>query len=334
MDTATSRIALPRYLDAYSVIRTTDPEAMRDALINRFGARSFELSDSSANFVGIGNHIQFEQIGLSYCSYDAHSRVRFPETNYARQLFSLAGRAVTRIGQQIVEVQAEQSCVLSGDADFTTDFGAGYEQLVLRVDKQVLLKKLSALIGSAPPKRIEFSPTIDFTSPQARNLRRLVLNFAHQMSSAEVPLPKPVLEEMQQTIAVAFLCCNQHNLSRLIERDEKACTPWQVRSVEDYIEANWAEAMSIEKLAAVTNTSARSIFSAFRKSRGYTPMAFAKSVRLKNAKAMLERGGAPLSVTDVAYECGFGNLGHFARDYREAFGELPSVTRSRRRMRP
>jgi AraC-like DNA-binding protein len=248
-------------------------------------------------------------------------------------LFGLTGRSITRLGTQTVEVQPEQSCVLSGDADFTTDFGAGYEQLVLRIEKQALLKNLSALIGSAPPKRIEFSFMTDAAAPQARNLRRLILNFAHQMSSADVPLPKPVLEEMQHTIAVAFLCCNQHNLSRLIEREEKACTPWQVRSVEDYIEANWAEAMTIEKLAAVTNTSARSIFAAFKKSRGYTPMAFAKSIRLKNARAMLERADSSPSVTEVALECGFGNLGHFARDYREAFGELPSITRSRRRVR-
>jgi len=33
----------------------------------------------------------------------------------------------------------------------------------------------------------------------------------------------------------------------------------------------------------------------------------------------------------VAFNCGFGNLGHFAREYREAFGELPSETLARAR---
>jgi transcriptional regulator GlxA family with amidase domain len=32
------------------------------------------------------------------------------------------------------------------------------------------------------------------------------------------------------------------------------------------------------------------------------------------------------SVTAVAYACGFFSTGHFARAYREAFGELPSQT--------
>ena len=32
------------------------------------------------------------------------------------------------------------------------------------------------------------------------------------------------------------------------------------------------------------------------------------------------------SVTAVAFACGFDNPGHFAGDYRLAFGELPSQT--------
>ena len=32
------------------------------------------------------------------------------------------------------------------------------------------------------------------------------------------------------------------------------------------------------------------------------------------------------SVTEVAYSCGFSNLGHFAKDYGRHFGELPSET--------
>jgi transcriptional regulator GlxA family with amidase domain len=36
-------------------------------------------------------------------------------------------------------------------------------------------------------------------------------------------------------------------------------------------------------------------------------------------------------VTRVAMDCGFFHLGRFARDYRQAFGESPSVTLGGRR---
>src|SRR5262249_38701413 len=81
--------------------------------------------------------------------------------------------------------------------------------------------------------------------------------------------------------------------------------------------------------------SARVLFRSFRQHRGCTPMEFAKQARLHQARGMLAEPEA--SVTAVAYACGFFTTGHFARAYREAFGELPSQTiqrstRSRRRL--
>ena len=39
---------------------------------------------------------------------------------------------------------------------------------------------------------------------------------------------------------------------------------------------------------------------------------------------MLNRPSAKTSVTDVAFACGFISLAHFAKDYFNTFGELPS----------
>jgi transcriptional regulator GlxA family with amidase domain len=44
---------------------------------------------------------------------------------------------------------------------------------------------------------------------------------------------------------------------------------------------------------------------------------------------MLASGDPEASVTAVAFVCGFSNLGHFARDYRETFDERPSETLAR-----
>jgi len=52
---------------------------------------------------------------------------------------------------------------------------------------------------------------------------------------------------------------------------------------------------------------------------------------LQRAKQMLMEPNQRTSVSTVAFKCGFGNLGHFAKDFREMFGELPSETLSRTR---
>src|SRR5262249_14100860 len=67
--------------------------------------------------------------------------------------------------------------------------------------------------------------------------------------------------------------------------------------------------------------------------RGTSIAEFLKRIRLVHAYDMLAQPGPRTTVTKVCAKCGFGNLGHFARDYRSAFGELPSHTLLRARLR-
>jgi transcriptional regulator GlxA family with amidase domain len=68
------------------------------------------------------------------------------------------------------------------------------------------------------------------------------------------------------------------------------------------------------------------LFKAFSKTYGISPMMFVKKLRLEHARRFLTTPDARTSVTGTAFACGFSNLGHFARDYHNIFGELPSQT--------
>jgi transcriptional regulator GlxA family with amidase domain len=114
-----------------------------------------------------------------------------------------------------------------------------------------------------------------------------------------------------------------------VEPQREPLTTWQVRRAEAYIEAHWNEPITIASLACATAASARSIFYHFKNSRGQSPMSFVKQVRLEHAREMLETSGISRSVTAIAVDCGFGNLGHFAGDYFKRFGERPSETLKR-----
>jgi transcriptional regulator GlxA family with amidase domain len=87
----------------------------------------------------------------------------------------------------------------------------------------------------------------------------------------------------------------------------------------------------IEDIAAAIGVSSRSLFKTFRKSLGVTPMAYARTVRLRKANKMLLQADRATTVGAVALACGFLNAGHFAKDYREEYGESPSVTLARAR---
>jgi AraC-like DNA-binding protein len=247
-----------------------------------------------------------------------------------RQMFSLAGSLRTAFGSRQFTADRNRSTLVPAGADARVDRGAGNGELRLRLDAAALRDKLGAMIGTTVSRDLEFAAPAD--GPEMRRLQRILLFLVDQLDGAESKIPDQILAEYEQLVMVSFLAANRHNYSHLLDRAPRAPGPWQVRLVEEYIEANWRAALDIETLAAVTGGSTRSIFKAFKEARGVSPMAFVKRVRLENARRELQRLDDNTSVIDIASQCGFPNPGHFARDYRTAFGELPSETlrRSRR----
>ena len=207
----------------------------------------------------------------------------------------------------------------------------GHQRLTLRVKNTALEQKLAMLLGARPKAPLEFEAATDLSDPHVSSLVRLVLFFGEQLDATSTQLPALVLRELEQAIIVHVLTANQHTYRRQLDQHAPDVAPNDVRIAEEYIEAHWNEAITIEKLVEITNVSARALFRSFRRSRGYSPMAFAKMVRLQRAREMLAAADENTTVVGVAFACGFGSLGHFARDYRAAFGELPSETKARGR---
>jgi PAS domain S-box-containing protein len=115
------------------------------------------------------------------------------------------------------------------------------------------------------------------------------------------------------------------DITEVKNRQQSELAPKAIRDVVRHIEANWNRPLSIPEIAREHGVSPRSIHKHFAAS-GITPMNFIKRMRLERARAQLGSPTVKTSVTGVAFACGFTNLGHFARDYRQAFGELPSET--------
>jgi len=315
-------------LQRFPVFRTFNSEEFRNSVLTRFGATGVEVK-SAKGLVARGSLIQLQDIGLVHGASNTGATISYPEFDRFRLMTALAGRGQATAGSVTTDLTASQSCIVSpGQA--TRIAGEGnHGWLTLRIGAGAIEQKLISLLGAKPNGRLEFVPAVDRNQPRAQGLWQLISFFAGQLSSTSARLPPLVLRELEQAIIVAFLCSHRHSFSHLLEQDDRSLVPSHVRRVEEYIEANWHEAITIESLSQETGASARAIFRAFARSRGYSPMAFAKMVRLRHAREMLSAPGSTTSVTAVAFACGFANLGHFAKDYREAFGERPSATLAR-----
>ena len=146
----------------------------------------------------------------------------------------------------------------------------------------------------------------------------------------EVLKNKLLLDRLEDTILIGLLTACPHNYSIRFQASGPGIAPRHVRQVEEYIYAHSDEAIALTDLADLTGVSVRSIHNAFRSFRGYSPIAFLKSVRVARARERLLTAGPQDTVTSIALECGFAHLGRFSADYRRRYGEAPRETLGRR----
>lgn len=318
-------------LSNYPVVRSSDPAFVRDRLFTVYGATGFDIGRANATFAIDANHLQLGGLGLSYCDYSSDVSVGFGEATFVRQFFNIEGVARYAAGKQAGEITpGSSSPILHARQPLKLDFGSGYRQLVLRIEFSALVANLSLLVGQEVGQDLEFDTTPD-RQPAMEALRRRVFQFALDYNERGTFFSDLAAAEVQRMMIMKFLMCHRHNYTHLLLREPLPASSTAIRAVEEYIEANWDKPIDIETMVAVAKVSARSLFRQFKKDRGYSPADFAKKVRLKRAREILEHASGESSVIQVALKCGFQNAGHFARDYRSLFGELPSATLQRAR---
>jgi AraC-like DNA-binding protein len=316
-------------LEKWPALRTFSVDEAEHALRSIYGASNFAVRKTDKPFSAHANYKALNAISFSYCSYSNPVTIRFPEAPFYRQAFSVGGAGRILIGRHETLILKQHAHVVPVDVPLTADFGEEFQQLLLRVDEAALFRKLSALIGAAPKRKIEFRGTARPEERSLNALHRLITYVVSEIDASPDMLPLPALAELEQAVLVTFLLANPHNFSDLLHQNPRDLEPWQVRRAEEYIEANWDDAMTVESIAEAVDASARSIFLSFRQARGYSPMAFLKKIRLQHARQKMLDATPETTVTGVALECGFHNMGHFANGYRKQFGESPSETLKR-----
>jgi AraC-like DNA-binding protein len=314
----------------FAALRTRDPDELRERIAPLYAVTRIELPRSSTiKFNAVLNHRELRDVGLSYARYGAPIQATMANTDFYAQGFGIRGRGEVVVQGRAFNVSDNQGGSGGPGAIAHLHYSADLEHVFLKIKPAALIAKLSAMLGAPvnPPLRLhgEYNPAALIEQ------FRLVSFVISELDRTGGLLSPLVLAELEQALIVTYLCSNLNNYTARLNGAPPTIASWQVRRATDYIEANWDQPITIEALALVTHSSARSLFAAFKKSRGCSPMRFVRQVRLQHARDMLTRAGPAVSVTSVALDCGFNNLGHFTKDYLSSFGERPSETLRRGR---
>jgi AraC-like DNA-binding protein len=201
-----------------------------------------------------------------------------------------------------------------------------FRALLLNLEGDFVEPALRRRLGRVPPFE-EWALEFAVGAGPAACLRSLCHWMAYEFDQPDPWLLKSqrTADGLEKVLRSLFLDCLEERRPAGKQR-ENAAANWQVRRVEEWLDAHYADPVSVEDLADVAGVSVRSLQAAFRLARDCTPMQALHDRRLRAARDALRSPEPGTTVTRVAMDCGFFHLGRFARDYRQAFGESPSAT--------
>jgi AraC-like DNA-binding protein len=180
-----------------------------------------------------------------------------------------------------------------------------------------------ALLGAEHAQSLCFRQRAAPGSDPARVLTRIIGHLADATRYAH-----PAARRFEFTLrdaALYELLLGWPNSAALAAHGD-AALPISTRRAREYIHAHAAEVPTVAEIAAAAGVGVRALALGFEKHFGLSPLRYLQQQRLDGVRAQLLSGGAGESVTRVALDWGFANLGVFAARYRARFGESPRET--------
>ncbi|MEM7333361.1 MAG: AraC family transcriptional regulator [Chloroflexota bacterium] len=130
--------------------------------------------------------------------------------------------------------------------------------------------------------------------------------------------PDPLVYETQ------FMLTMQNMIGRyadvVVEKRPCSLEPRAVYQARDYLEANYAAAISLDDLAQITSLSPYHLIRAFHAEIGMPPHAYLQDIRIRRAQRLI-RQNMPLA--DIAYAVGFSSQSHMTRRFKKFVGITP-----------
>ncbi|PTW60458.1 AraC family transcriptional regulator [Breoghania corrubedonensis] len=268
--------------------------------------------------------VSAKNISIFYLNSGFCTEFSFPPADYIRIVLQIDRPCNVRIGAIQLEASPRTSgYVVPENVPLSERHPEGYKSVAVRVSASALRQRLEMLLGH------EIHDTVAFEQPTrgdrrfADYFRQPLLTACHELDQIDPRFQGTFMCELEALTLTRLLLHTRHNYSDALDRKKADTNVTRLRRVEDHIHANWNKTLTLEDLAAVAELSGRTLHRSFIARHGETPHEYIKYLRLSKARAMLI-DGCHASVIAVALHCGFSSLGHFARAYRERFGELPS----------
>ncbi|MBV4473273.1 helix-turn-helix transcriptional regulator [Pseudomonas botevensis] len=196
----------------------------------------------------------------------------------------------------------------------------------MSIGRRILTERLSTLLGRPILQKLQFEPKVNLDSAACQGIRALIdlatgTEFDLLMSAGTL-LPSRLREMLVDAVLEAW----PHNFSEALRHPQPMIAPRHVKQAIEYIQAHPQHLVSGTDLAQLSNVSLRALQDGFRRFTGTSIVAYQRQVRLARAREALALGTVS-SVSEVALQYGFSNVGRFCQYFQRAYGVSPADVR-------
>ena len=179
-----------------------------------------------------------------------------------------------------------------------------------------------------PARPVEWAKQFNLQTKEAGTFYRFLRFVWNENNRSDSCLDQSfVVQEIENTLMALFAQAIGPSGSESIQKTFRKADGHHIRQAEDYIEQSLGQPFSLADLAVASGTSLRSLTRKFQDRFGMSPMSFVKQRRLERVRSELQATDAKeTTVHQIALQYGFHHLSQFAKDYKDTFGESPSVT--------
>jgi AraC-like DNA-binding protein len=305
-----------------TVLRLTDPYEYQAAMGRAEAQKSI--------ITGSGSYLSELTLVDLHCVGLQQGRLALPRIVHAAPSRSLCNIGFPTADNQarvtFNGIEAPQSCLsfYCPGAEYVVAASAECAWGGISLTPDTLVSTSQALLGYevTPPKATKL-----ICAPSAMMARLLSLHEAASRLAAMVPdiiRHHEVARAIEQELLHALVGCLAD--AETIE-NPRTNRHGIMRRFQELIEANQNEPMYLAEVCAAIGTTERTLRNACGDYLGMSPQRYLWLRRMNQARrALATANAASASVSTIANDHGFAELGRFAVAYRELFGESPSET--------
>lgn len=345
-------LVIPEFVGKLNYLPKTTTSKMRINGESQIIARAAKFSDFDEfmEFVAAWD-VDFRQVGpgelnasLAQVVGDSWSlsKARFDQFSYQQgvavpgmRTFAIQGPTAPESDWCGRGFSSKNMAVFARDGEFRSISPAGFDVYTLSFTEEYLSSTCEQLdIPDVVPKLGVVDSVLQCDARLSTTLRNLVSAAIDELCSPGPQGPSLSRGNFYRDKICSFLLLQLSQGNSIRRAPSLRVRSLAMQRALDVMEDGGIQVRTVSELANACGMSRRSLEYAFRERFDMSPKTFMNAQRLIGVRRDLRNSADGRPIADYANKWGFWHMGQFAQAYRQYFGELPSQTRRRYRLKP